>query len=57
MRKHKKVNKIEGNSGDPIFGSPYSSITSHTKRQDFGLEALGNWKEFKEDAGYGSEIR
>jgi hypothetical protein len=57
VRKHKKVNEIEGNSGDPISGSPYSSITSHTKRQDFGLEALGNWKEFKEDGGYGSEIR
>ncbi len=30
-----------------------ASITNHTKRQDFGLEALGNWRTFNEDAGPG----
>jgi RHS repeat-associated protein len=32
-----------------LSGTPYSGVTSPVKTQDFGLEALGNWKTFKED--------
>jgi len=32
-----------------LSGTPYDSISSPVKTQDFGLEALGNWKTFKED--------
>ena len=34
---------------DPNDSIEYDSITSPVKTQDFGLEALGNWKTFKED--------
>jgi RHS repeat-associated protein len=48
------LHRLEKAERGTLAGSPYSSITSHTKRQDFGLEALGNWREFKDDAGDGS---
>ena len=48
------LHRLEKAERGTLAGSPYSSITSHTKRQNFGLEALGNWREFKDDAGDGS---
>ncbi len=43
------LHRLERSQRGTLSGTPYDSITSPVKTQDFGLEALGNWKTFKED--------
>jgi len=43
------LDRLSRSQRGTLSGTPYDSITSPVKTQDFGLEALGNWKTFKED--------
>ena len=43
------LHRLERSQRGTLSGTPYDSISSPTKTQDFGLEALRNWKTFKED--------
>ena len=45
-----KLNRLTAADRGDLTGTPYSGVTNRAFKQEWGLDALGNWADFQEDA-------